>query len=397
MDKIKVLFIHHAAGWGGAPKSMIQLINNLDKNKFDVEVLLLKSSNVANILKENGIRYSIAESIFYKKFYRFFAHSEAGYLRWYQVGKFIRLSILWILSRWYFAKNELTKFNVDIIHLNSSVLTDWLSPAKTKNKVIMQVREPFRKGKFDLLHTFFISQMRRYADHIIAISKDNSQRIGIPEKTSVIYNFSNIPINNPHESTYASNKVLYLGGASKIKGFYTLVEALDYLNHDVKLYFGGSYGRDIKSFNVIRKIALFVLPYRNKKEKAISKIDKNPNAIIIGLIDEVDKYFNEVCCLVSPFSVPHFARPVIEAHCHSKPVIGSDVEGMDEIIIHNVNGLIVAKDSSIELAIAINELTSNSNKAKKFGQQGKTIAKKNFSNKNILEYQKLYMRVISKV
>ena len=58
---------------------------------------------------------------------------------------------------------------------------------------------------------------------------------------ATIYNFSEIPAIDPPDSSYASKKVLYLGGASSIKGFYTMVKALDYLVDDVQVIFAGTY------------------------------------------------------------------------------------------------------------------------------------------------------------
>ena len=121
---IKILFVHHASGWGGAPNSMIKLINSLDKSQYNVEVLLLKHSIVAEKLAENGIKYKVAESFFYRRYYQYFTHSEADYLKWYQVYRFLKLSILWLLSRYYYAKKELLMHDYDIVHLNSSVLSD---------------------------------------------------------------------------------------------------------------------------------------------------------------------------------------------------------------------------------------------------------------------------------
>jgi hypothetical protein len=125
--KPKILFIHHATGWGGAPNSLIKLINNLDKSKYDVEVLLLKNSIVNEKLDQFGIRHRIASSRFYKKYYRYFVHIElgaVGYVKWYHLCRFLKLAILWLLSRFYFAKRELAKHDYDIVHLNSSVLTN---------------------------------------------------------------------------------------------------------------------------------------------------------------------------------------------------------------------------------------------------------------------------------
>jgi hypothetical protein len=221
----KILFIHHATGWGGAPNSMISLINQLSKDDFEIKVLLLKNSIVAEKLEQYKINFEVADSIFYKKFYQYFTHSEAGYLRWFHFFKFFKLSLIWILSRYYFAKRELQNHDFDIVHLNSSVLTDWLASANELGKCIIHIREPFRKGKIDILHPFFKRQMRKYAHHIIAISQDNANRIKLPDKTTIVYN--NIIINNLDviEDSYSSRKVLYLGGDAKIKGFYTIAKA----------------------------------------------------------------------------------------------------------------------------------------------------------------------------
>jgi glycosyltransferase involved in cell wall biosynthesis len=390
----KILYIHHAVGWGGAPNSLIKMINGIDRTKYDVDVLLLKYSNVVDKLIENNISFKIADSIFYRKYYHYFTHSEAGYVKWYQIYRFIKLGFLWSLSRFYFAKKELAKHNFQIVHLNSSVLTDWLAPAKTKGKVIIHIREPFRKGKLDLLHFFFTFQMRKYADRIIAISKDNATRVGIPEKTEVIYNFEEIPQNNPLESSYSSKKVFYLGGSEYIKGFYTLVDALDYLDKDVKVYFGGNIDSKKKSRFSIKFFLKFLLFYGKKKKEAIEKIKHHHNAFVIDLTYNVHNYLDEVCCLVSPFSVPHFSRPVIEAYLHKKPAIGTDVKGMDEIIEHEKNGLIVPKNNPVKLAAAINDLTADGLKAKRFGEAGYEIAILRYSPENIHQIEQLYDRLL---
>jgi glycosyltransferase involved in cell wall biosynthesis len=390
----KILYIHHNAGWGGAPNSLIRLINDLDRTKYEVEVLLLKDSIIGDKLTENLIRYSIADSLFYRKYYQFFLHSEAGYLKWYQILSFIKLSTIWILSRYFFAEKELARHDFDMVHLNSLVLTDWLAPAKKRGKVIIHVREPLRKGNLDFLHHFIKSGINKYADKIVAISLDNARRIGLPAKTVVIYNYSEIPETSPSESSYASKKVLYLGGSDTSKGFYTLVLALDHLDKDVKVYFGGKYVITRESGNFMQ-ILKFILSRARMRNAAIQKIRNHPNAVIIGLVYEVNDYLDEVCCLVSPFLVPHFSRPVIEAHLHKKPAIVSNVEGMEEIILHEKTGLIVAKNNPGALAVAINELTANSHKVKRLGEEGYKLAIKKFTPGNIKQFELLYDQLLN--
>lgn len=388
----KILFIHHAKGWGGAPNSMIKLINELDSSKYETEVLLLKNSVVAEKLKENAIKYRIADSYFYKKLYRYFSHTEIGYVKWYQFFRFLKQLILWSLSRYCFAETELAKQKFDIVHLNSSVLTDWLAPAKKRGKVFIHIREPYHRGKFDILYPFFKKQMKKYADQIIAISKDNSIRIGLPEKTKVIYNSSEIPKITPNVHSYWSKKVLYLGGTAYIKGFYTLVNSLDYLDKDIIIYFGGSK-TPLEKTNRIKFIIKKILG-RDKKNIAIQKIKNNQNIKEIGMTNNLDKYLNEVCCLISPFSVSHFSRPVIEAHLQKKPAIVTDVDGIEEVIKHEENGLIVPKDNPKKLAEAINNLTSDGEKAKIYGENGYRVAIQKFTIKNTLQVSALYNKIM---
>ena len=392
---MKILFIHHAMGWGGAPSSMISLIKSLDRKKYEVNVLLLRHSVVADKLTENNIPYTIAQSTFYKKYYQYFVHTETGYTKWYQILKFIRLAVIWLCSRYFFASKELKRFSPDIIHLNSSVLTDWLKPSKDRAKVILHIRESFGKGRIDILHYFFRNQMKKYADGIIAISQDNANRINLPDKTTVIYNYDNIPYNPPNADSFYSKKFLYLGGAAKIKGFHTLVKALDYVNTGTTIYFGGNY-ESPKQRSKLKSIIKRFLWYDKKKEKAVYKMRNHCNAIEIGLTHNISSYLDDVCCLISPFSKSHFSRPVIEAHLHRKPVIGSDVRGMNEIIDDGENGLLFKTDDAMELANAINYMASHPEEAKKMGNNGYQVAIRKFTQENIKMVEGIYNELINK-
>lgn len=388
--KIKILYIHHAKGWGGAIINLINIINNLDKNKYDIKVLLLKDSIVSKKLEENNIDYFIAKSKFYKYYYQYLVHSEAGYTKWYQFYKFFRQITSWVLSRFYFAKKELQNFNPDIIHLNSSVLTDWLAPSKNKSKVIIHIQEPFRKGKLDILYVFLKKQLIKYADHIIAISKDNAKRINIniENKITIIPNFFYLPKNAVNPDSYFSKKFLYLGGSMKIKGFYTLVDALNYIEKDIKFIFCGYYEYNKKKHLNFNKII--------KQFNSFEKLKNNKNVKIIGLIYNTDDLFEEICCLVSPFLKPHFSRPIIEAYLNKKPVIATNVDGMEEIVFNGITGLLVPVNNPIKLAEAINFLANNPLLAKELGENGYQFAIKHFSNENIKKIEDIYEKLIYK-
>ncbi|MHC1776988.1 MAG: glycosyltransferase family 4 protein [Lentimicrobium sp.] len=390
----KILFIHHATGWGGAPNSLIKLIQGLDKSVYKVEVLLLKDSIVSEKLNEYGIKYSVAESYFYRKIYHYFTHSEACYVKWYQIIEFCKLTLFWLLSRYIFAKMELKKHDFDIVHLNSSVLTDWLAPARKRGKVVIQIREPFRRGKFDFLNLFLKFQMKRFANRIIAISSDNAMRINILDKTTVIYNFSEIQNIDVKDESYRSRSVLYLGGAQNIKGFSHIVNALDHLNNNVKVYFCGDYVHKERKENLANQIFKILRRKKWSTLEAIKKISNHNNVHYVGLVNNVEDYYANVCCLVSPFSVPHFSRPVIESYLQKKPVIATDIEGIEEIVIHGITGIIVKKNDPVALANAINNLTSDPLLAQRMGLKGYEFAVNRFTTDNIRKYEDLYESLV---
>lgn len=388
----KILFVHHAVGWGGAPIAMIKLIKTLDSAKYDIKVLLIKDSIVAQKLEENGIKYSVASSVFFRKFYFGFIHSEAGYYKWYQVYYLFKSLLFWLLTRFYFAKKELSKHDFDIVHLNSSIMSDWLAPARAKGEVVMHIREPFRKGKFDLLHYLFVSQMRKYASKIVAISKDNAQRIGLPDKTEVVYDYSELSIGTTNEESYYSKSVLYLGGTAEIKGFYEIVDSLKYIDKDIKVYFAGSY-EIYQSKNKVKRFlkVIFGSERNNKRAMRTTQVMRtSANVEEIGLIYNVPEYLNKVCCLVSPFAKPHFSLPVIEAFTCAKPVIVTDIDGADEVVKDGVNGLIVPKSNPEELAVAINFICNNGKLAQEMGQNGFKDAQEKYSIINMTKISEIY-------
>ena len=391
--RIKVLFIHHEAGWGGAPINMYNIIQKLDKSIYSPKVLLIRDSEIKEILADYGIKCEVTKSSFYRKYYRFFTYSEAGYTNPLQLVKFIKLSLYWLLSRFYFAEKELKQHEFDIVHLNSSVLTDWLAPASKLGKVIYHVREPFRKGRLDLLHLFFKYQIDKYSDKIIAISEDNAKRIGLPDKTEVIYNFASAPENEIKINSYKSKSVLYLGGASSIKGFFTIVDALDYLDSDIRILFCGNYQMRHKPKN---RVKLWLKKMRGNNilmNRYYKKMRTSENTVEIGFVNDVDKYLSDCCCLISPFSKPHFSRPIIEAHLHKKPVIATNIPGMDEQVRHNIDGILVEKDNPEELAEAINLLCNNPELCKKMGEAGYSQAIMKFTSKNVKRIEEIYIKL----
>ncbi len=395
MIKTKILFIHHGFGWGGAPISMMNTIKKLDKSQYEAHVLLLKDSIVKDKLSENNIMYTVCKSRFYRKYYTYLSHTEAGYVKPYKIFKIFKIFTSWFMSKYIYAPKILKNHKFDIVHLNSSVLSDWIYPASKQGKVIYHIREPISKGRFGIRYNFIRREVEKYADKIIAISKDNADRINLAKKTEVVYNFIDIPDKIKEKSQVKS--ILYVGGIAKIKGINILIEAIPFINKDIQLNLAGSFPKNqpLSNFKKIVYKLCYPKAYRfRSKLMIISALD---NVNMIGSFSSIGPLLKQSSLLISPFTVPHFSRPVIEAFAYGKPVIVSDVVGMDELVDNNINGIIIENGNAIALADAINRLVNTPELLYKMGAKGREKSISRYSPQvNVLKIENIYKKLINK-
>lgn len=389
-EKIKILYVHHGTGIGGAPISLRNLIIELDPDQFDIMVLFIKKSCAIDFFISSGINCELVDSFFYNKVYKGFSNCESGFIRWHRPFTLFKRKIIWLLSKYYFAPKVLSRYCFDILHLNSSTLIDWLYAGRKYAKTIIHIREPFSRGYIGIRKAWLVSEIDKYADHIIAISKDNADRIGLLEKTSIVYNFDKLSKPPCNKDLFPPYKILYLGGSATIKGFYVLVDSLRYLDDDIIVLFCGSYP-NIKNKKMLKKFT----PNTFKQRKALRTIKESPHAKMIGFVSDTSELLRDCIVGISPFVVEHFSRPVIECFMNRRPAIGSDVKGMDEIIIHGENGLLFENKNPFQLAQAINEMCEKPDMARQMGENGYELAIKMFSPKNARMVSKIYTKIVA--
>ncbi|MGG5510454.1 glycosyltransferase family 4 protein [Myroides odoratimimus] len=394
--KKRILLIHHGQGQGGALNALLGLLEEL-KEDFEVDVLCLFSSQAVKMIEDRGVKVHLPKTIFYKKFYRIFLKSEASYFTFVDYFRQWRNFFMYFLSMMLFAKIELNAFKgkYDILYLNSCFLSDWCrSGCSIFNNVVIHIREPLKTKGWDIRRFIIKSNIKRYVRVVIAVSKDNLERIGLKEDFKLKYvvydpvKFQSLGKNEFVESNYNKPiEFLYLGGFQRIKGLGQLIDSLSFVKEKVNFTF---LGPDIKEPNSkIKKIFFYLdksnrILLENKK-----KLEEYTNVEFIGMVDNVDKYIMNSDVLISPFSKSHASLPILESFFFGKPVLASSIDGITELVESNVNGFLFSNGDVHDLAqcidryskLDVNEYIAMSVNARKKYEQ---IVMNNPSIKDIL-------------
>ena len=90
-----------------------------------------------------------------------------------------------------------------------------------------------------------------------------------------------------------------------------------------------------------------------------------------------------------------FPNAILEYFSLKLPVITTNVGGCKEIVKNNKNGVVIKKNSSLELSKAILYLYKNKNNANKLANEGFKTAKNKFKlEKMIIEHEKEYIKCV---
>jgi L-malate glycosyltransferase len=138
---------------------------------------------------------------------------------------------------------------------------------------------------------------------------------------------------------------------------------------------------------IIREIQNAILlvvgdgPDKEKLKVKAKELGIENHVIWMGQLDhdEVIKLYTVMDVVVIPSRFEGFGLSAAEAMGAGRLVIGSQVDGLKEIIKDKVNGYLFPVDDSKRLAIELIDLLSNKQKAFHVGERGHDNIKKNFS------------------
>lgn len=347
--KKKVLFVMESLSIGGAEKSLITLLSNLDYSKYDVDLFLFyqKGEFLELLPKEvNLIEVPDTFKIFIKNPKE--SVNELIKKRKFKLLMFKGLEIISLVINKFILKKEYIGWNyiaesINIIPKNYDVAIGFLE----KKSIYFTVDKTNAKKKIGWIHTdykkieFNFKLDNKYLndlDKIVAVSE--------PCKNSLINTFSNIEDRICVIPNMISNKLIKKMANEKITDFNFIQDKVVICTVG-RLTKAKGYDMAIQCCEKLLKRSLdfkwIVIGEgyeRENIEKIINEKNLKENFILLGSKSNPYPYIKSCDIYVQPSRWEGFGITVSEAKILNKPIVVSDIPEFIEQIENNKTGVI---------------------------------------------------------
>lgn len=346
MNRPTILFVSHSAGRYGAEKSLLDLVLGINRDLYNVIVLVPGRGPLTELLGKHEIRYIVS---FYTKWIDNNLIPLKAIIRTViNVIALIRLLMI------------LKSHSIGLVYTNTVVIPiGALLSRFLRIPHIWHVREfvhEDRGARFSYGTTLTMRFIAKYSEKVICNSKAISNKMGqyIPaEKLAVVYNglldgsktVSEIPVRKaPHQE---QPTLCIAGSIAPHKGQRDAIEALSLLR-----------GRGRNARLLILGLGSWL--YLKRLKRLANDLGVSNDVIWQGYLpNAVDVFRSSDILLVCSRSEP-FGRVAVEAMSVGTPVIGTNGGGLIEIIDDGNNGLLYPAGNCNALADQIMRLLTDS-------------------------------------
>lgn len=361
---MKIVHLIHSTDIGGAEKLVVDLLNNIDLSKHNITIICPNNSKVIEFMKSNLKKDIKIVPIAPKNKYD------------------IKNMVLLVK---YLRRN---KFDAIHMHLEYKYGTFAAKLSGIKNIYWTQhLTEPYKKQYEHKIN----ASLSRQSKCIIAVSngvKDFLVEKGIDEKKiKVVLNGVDIKrfeiIEVDKESFrdkfgIDANDIVIgqIGRLHEQKGHKYLLQALPYILDNIK------------------NIKVLIIGDGELKEELVNLVTKlklENKVKFVGFRKDIPELLNFIDILVMPSLYEGLPLTVLEAMACRTAVIGSNIEGIREVIDSNNTGILVAKENVQELGAALNRLILDSELRKKIESNAWSTVRQNHTIEIMArQYEEIY-------
>ena len=149
---------------------------------------------------------------------------------------------------------------------------------------------------------------------------------------------------------------IFIGRLVKDKGVVEMIKAFEELDSNTALILLGDYEKKLDPLPI----------------ETLKSIDNNPRIFPLGFQKDIRPFLKHSDCLVLPSYREGFPNVVLQAGAMGLPCIVSNINGSNEIILDEINGLIVEPKNHIDLKKKMESLIHNEDLLKLLQKNSRT-------------------------
>ena len=357
----KVLFVIHSLVGGGAEKVLVNLVNHLDRSKYDISVTVIFGGGINEKYLANDIHFNaVFPSVF---------PGNSQFLKVLTPRQLHKLCIR-------------EQYDIEISYLEGITARMVSGCNNKKTKLISWIHVEQHNMK-KLAYSFRNSKEARWCynrfDQTVCVSqyvkKDFLKILNFTKPCSVLFNTveSDIILEKSKEPV----KILKLEDEFRLIAVGTLKASKGY---DMLL-------RVIRRLSQKHNIHLYILgegPLREKLEKYASELKIENNVTFLGYDTNPYKYISKCDLFVCASQAEGFSTAATESLIVGTPVCTVDVSGMKEMLGHNNEFGVVTENSEMGLYNGIKMLIENPEVLKSY-KAAAIVRGKDFSTKETVQ------------
>lgn len=402
---MKILYIHPIGVFGGASRSLLELLR-VFSGSFIQPLVISPRGQVATILEKENISVVTAPGL--SQFDNTYFSYYRG-LRWLILIRELTFALPTLIAL-RTAKQKWT--GVDIVHVNelSAMPVAIMTKLFFKTPLVMHVRSVQRPMADGLRGKLLKYLVRRYVDQLVAI--DCTVRESLPKDLSVeiVRNGFPSPESPRAKSVRGTNRLFSkenplrvgcVGGLLKLKGVYELVEAAHQCNQAglaVEFILVGENPRNLRGIKgyLFRRLG-FAADARTELNAMISKYNLLDQVKIIGFTHDIKSIYDSIDLLCFPSHLNACGRPVFEAAFSRVPSIVAVENPQEDTILHGQTGVCIPSKDPKAIADAVTFFYSYPEELERMGEAAYQLAKKNFDiDLNAKKMIDIYKRLLKK-
>jgi len=333
---VTLLFLSHSSELYGAERSLLDLIENLDKDLFNPIAVVPKRGPFQSELGKYGTKVYVVRSpawLYRRRIPLSFLGRMADILI-FLLPSMIRLMRI------------INSEEVDIVYSNTIVkFAGALAAFALRKPHVWHIREILfeEKGflRFFLPDRYLFAVISGLSDVVIANSQATARQFTAGGQPIVVYNGIDPDRYRLHGDSGRNDRekwtVLVIASLQRIKAQEVAIRAVGILKEKLPEIELRLVGRGDEA-------------YTHYLKELAEELGVSDRVVFCGYLSDIRAYLGDAKAVLIPSLLESFGRVAIEAMAAGVPVIASDVYALREIVLDGYNGFLVPPNSPAEIA-----------------------------------------------